>query len=301
MQLLTFPMEETMYSADHLEANASGISRTFEPRRAANEAPGDVVVLRDVGMTYTTGSMEIQAIGCISASIKPGRFVTIVGPSGCGKSTLLEIVAGLRRPTSGAVLIDGKPVTGPTQRMAMVFQEDSTLPWRSVLDNVAFGLEVAGMRRRERNERAHEMIRLVGLQGFEGQRPAQLSGGMKQRVAIARALAMDPQILLMDEPFGALDQQTRWMVGAELTRIWEAAHKSVMFVTHDIQESVLLSDEVWVLSKRPSRIKGIVNVDLERPRPSSLIRSAEFHALITQVWDLLSEEFDIVHNDRAQR
>jgi NitT/TauT family transport system ATP-binding protein len=172
----------------------------------------------------------------------------------------------------------------------MVFQEDSTLHWRTVLENVALGLEVAGVPRRARLERTREMIRLVGLTGFEDHRPRQLSGGMKQRVAIARALAVDPRMLLMDEPFGALDQQTRLHIGRELTRIWEVARKSVMFVTHDIQEAVLLSDEVWVMSRRPSKLKATITIDLERPRPTDVVKSPQFHDYVDQLWDLLKVE-----------
>jgi NitT/TauT family transport system ATP-binding protein len=217
--------------------------------------------------------------------------VSIIGPRGCGKSTLLDLVCGLQRPTSGAVHIDGRLVSGPRLDTAMVFQEDSTLHWRTVLENVAFGLEVMGVRKAERLERSRQMLKLVGLTGFEQHRPRQLSGGMKQRVAIARALVMKPGILLMDEPFGALDQQTRWLVGAELTRVWEATGTSVIFVTHDIQEAVLLSDEVWVLSKRPSRLKRILTIDIERPRTAGLIRDARFQAYAAELWTELSGEF----------
>lgn len=251
------------------------------------------VRIDDVGMTFTTGGRHTHAIEGLSGTVPDGRFISIIGPSGCGKSTLLDIVCGLLIPTKGAVFIDGVRVTGPRRDTAMVFQEDSTLHWRTVRDNAAFGLEVAGVPRRERHARADEMLKLVGLAGFEDYRPRQLSGGMKQRVAIARALVMQPRILLMDEPFGALDQQTRWLVGAELTRIWESTRTSVLFVTHDIQEAVLLSDEVWVMSRRPSRRKAVVTIDLERPRQTGLVRDPRFHALAAELWELLSTEFDV--------
>ena len=254
------------------------------------EIAGGAVDLIDVRMTFSSPEHVTEAIGSISGSVGHGRFVSVIGPSGCGKTTLLDLVSGLQGPTSGTITIDGTPVDGPRRDTAVVFQEDSTLHWRTVLENVAFGLEVAGVPRKERLDRARNMIELVGLDGFETHRPRQLSGGMKQRVAIARALVMDPRILLMDEPFGALDQQTRWMVGQELTRIWEQTRKSVLFVTHDIHEAVLLSDEVWVLSQRPSRIKEVVQIDLERPRPSDVIREERFHELTTKLWDLLSAE-----------
>jgi NitT/TauT family transport system ATP-binding protein len=249
------------------------------------------VVLQDIGMTFNANGVHTEAIGCVNASVGRGRFISVIGPSGCGKSTLLDLVCGLQRPTSGSVFVRGALVKAPRTDTAMVFQEDSTLHWRTVRENVAFGLEVAGVGKRERRARAEEMIGLVGLKGFEDHRPRQLSGGMKQRVAIARALVSNPEILLMDEPFGALDQQTRWMVGRELTRIWDETRKSVLFVTHDIQEAVLLSDEVWVLSHRPSRVKEVMRVDLPRPRPDDVARSPEFHEYTIRLWDLLSEEF----------
>ncbi len=250
------------------------------------------VALDGVGRVFGSGQTAVTAIGSVTARVRNGRFVAILGPSGCGKSTLLDLVAGLQRPSSGTISINGNVVSGTTPNVAMVFQEDSTLHWRTVLDNVRFGLEVAGVPMSEQLHRSREMIRLVGLEGFEGHRPKQLSGGMKQRVAIARALALDPAILLMDEPFGALDQQTRWMVGAELTRIWEATKKSVLFVTHDIHEAVLLSDEVWVLSRRPSVVKAVIDIKLDRPRSPALVQSDSFHHYTAQLWELLSSEFD---------
>jgi NitT/TauT family transport system ATP-binding protein len=249
------------------------------------------VLLDAVAVTYPTGDGErVEAVQAVSGTIPDGRFVSLIGPSGCGKSTLLDVVGGLLRPTRGRVVIDGEPVTGPRRDVAMVFQEDSTLHWRTVLSNVAFGLEIAGVPRREREARAADMLRLVGLADFAGRRPRELSGGMRQRVAVARALLMDPRILLMDEPFGALDQQTRAFIGRELLRIWDESGTSVLFVTHDIQEAVYLSDEVWVMSARPSVIKEKVVVDLERPRPPGTMSSPAFHKLTSQVWELLRAE-----------
>jgi NitT/TauT family transport system ATP-binding protein len=249
------------------------------------------VVLDAVAVTYPTGDGgQVEAVQAVSGTIPDGRFVSLIGPSGCGKSTLLDVVGGLLRPTRGRVVIDGEPVTGPRRDIAMVFQEDSTLHWRTVLSNVAFGLEIAGVPRREREARAAEMIKLVGLADFAGRHPRELSGGMRQRVAVARALLMDPRILLMDEPFGALDQQTRTFIGQELLRIWDETGKSVLFVTHDIQEAVYLSDEVWVMSARPSVIKEKVVVDLDRPRPPDTMSGAAFHKLTSRVWELLRVE-----------
>jgi NitT/TauT family transport system ATP-binding protein len=263
---------------------------------AAAEAPErgtsaqGVVAFRDVGMTFESEDVVTEAIRSVSGEVADGRFVSVIGPSGCGKSTLLDIVGGLQRPTKGHVEIGGEEVSGPRRDTAMVFQEDSTLHWRTVTENVTFGLEVAGVGGHERARRAKEMIELVGLSGFEEHRPRQLSGGMKQRVAIARALVLDPRILLMDEPFGALDQQTRMFIGRELLRIWEETRKSVLFVTHDIHEAVFLSDEVWVMSHRPSEIKEVLHVDLPRPRDSEALGDPRFHEHTARLWELLSAE-----------
>jgi NitT/TauT family transport system ATP-binding protein len=265
--------------------------------------PASTAVLLDhVGVTFPdarTGTARTggrrngtgtEAIADVTASVPTGRFVSVIGPSGCGKSTLLDLVGGLLAPTRGAVHVHGEPVTGPRRDTAMVFQEDSTLHWRTVLDNVAFGLEVARVPRARRHERARHFIDLVGLRGFEQHRPRQLSGGMKQRVAIARALAVEPRLLLMDEPFGALDQQTRMLLAGELLRIWSGTGASVLFVTHDIQEAVYLADEVWVLSHRPAVVKEVVPVDLGRPRAPEAMLLPRFHELADHLWQLLKVE-----------
>ncbi|WP_113699962.1 ABC transporter ATP-binding protein [Nonomuraea lactucae] len=252
-------------------------------------ARGDVVV-DEVRMTYVSEGRTTVAIENASGTVRKGRFVSIIGPSGCGKSTLLDIVAGLTRPTSGQVRIGGESVTSPRRDFPMVFQDDSTLHWRTVLDNVALGLEIAGVPKAERRARARDILGVVGLRGFEHHRPRQLSGGMRQRVAIARALVMEPAMLLMDEPFGALDQQTRTLVGIELLRIWEETRTSVLFVTHDIREAVTLSDEVWVMSRRPSTILDVVHVDLPRPRDTDVLRSAQFEGYVGVLWDLIQAE-----------
>jgi NitT/TauT family transport system ATP-binding protein len=271
---------------------AAAPSRAGMTSSPAPDAPpgGTGVSIDEVGMAFDSGEVVTEAISSVSGRIADGRFVSVIGPSGCGKSTLLDIVGGLLPPTRGRVTIAGEEVRGPRRDTAMVFQEDSTLHWRTVTENVTFGLEVAGVGRAERAHRAQEMIELVGLPGFERHRPRQLSGGMKQRVAIARALVLDPRILLMDEPFGALDQQTRMFIGLELLRIWEEARKSVLFVTHDIQEAVFLADEVWVMSHRPSVIKEVLPVDLGRPRDSEVLKDRRFHEHTSHLWGLLSEE-----------
>lgn len=250
----------------------------------------DDVVFDRIGMTFQTDAGTTQAVANVTGTIPEGKFVSVIGPSGCGKSTLLDMVGGILKPTQGSVSIDGEIVTGPRRDTAMVFQEDSTLHWRSVLDNVAFGLEVQGVKKVDRHDRARRMIDLVGLRGFEDHRPGQLSGGMKQRVAIARALAVEPRVLLMDEPFGALDQQTRQFIGRELLRIWERTQNRVLFITHDIQEAVYLSDEVWVMSARPSIVKEIVNIDLPRPRPEGTHALPRFRELEEHLWNLVKVE-----------
>ena len=226
----------------------------------------------------------------ITRDVGRGRFVCVIGPSGCGKSTLFDIVAGLRSASGGSVELLGQPVTGPHPRLGVVFQEDSTLPWRDVLANVEFGLEARRVGRAERRERASAAIDLVGLGGFEHAYPRQLSGGMRQRVAIARSLALEPEVMLMDEPFGALDQQTRTYLGDELLRIWQATGKTILFITHDIQEATYLSDEVWVMTRRPGRIKEVVPVPLARPRTLALLSDPAFHQIVGRIWELLRPE-----------
>ncbi|MDP9888705.1 ABC transporter ATP-binding protein [Arthrobacter sp. FW306-05-C] len=258
------------------------------------------VVFDNIGMTFQTAAGATEAVANVTGSIPEHKFVSVIGPSGCGKSTLLDMVGGLLKPTRGSVSIDGETVTAPRRDTAMVFQEDSTLHWRSVLDNVAFGLEVKGVPKAERHVRAREMIELVGLRQFEDHRPGQLSGGMKQRVAIARALAMEPRVLLMDEPFGALDQQTRQFIGKELLRIWEKTRNRVLFITHDIQEAVYLSDEVWVMSARPSVVKEVVKIDLPRPRPEGTHTLPRFRELEDHLWSLVKVEAEKTLGPGAQ-
>jgi NitT/TauT family transport system ATP-binding protein len=243
------------------------------PRRAANGQPE-----------------QIQVIDPISRDVTAGRFVAIIGPSGCGKSTLLELIAGLRPISSGEIRVRGQQVTAPHPLLGVVFQEDSTLPWRTARENVEFGLELRGMARRECQAISQRMLQLVGLHGFADAYPSELSGGMRQRVAIARALATDPAILLMDEPFGALDQQTRLAVGDHLLDIWQKTNKTVLFVTHDISEAAYLADEIWVLSQRPAQLKAIIQVGLPRPRGIHLLADPAFHALTGRLWKLLAPD-----------
>ncbi|WP_435195627.1 ABC transporter ATP-binding protein [Natronomonas sp. EA1] len=208
----------------------------------------------------------VQALKDVDFAVENGEFVCIVGPSGCGKTTLFRIIAGLDDATSGEVLLSGDPVTEPTPELGIVFQEYHLFPWRTVRENIAFGLEQQGLGKAERAKRVDELIELVGLTGFGDTYPADLSGGMKQRVGIARALAVDPELLLMDEPFGAVDAQTRDMLHDELLDVWSKTGKTVLFVTHDVEEAVTLADRIVVMSRGPGSVREIVDVDLPRPR-----------------------------------
>jgi len=232
-------------------------------------APGPVpkVAVDGISKRYTGGSgAAVQALEDVSFDVHDGEFVCVVGPSGCGKTTLFRIIAGLEPATEGEVRLDGDPLTGPGMDRGMVFQGYLLFPWRTVLENVAFGLEQQDRSADEREARAREMLDLVGLSGVADQYPRELSGGMKQRVGIARALAVDPEILLMDEPFGSVDAQTRDMLHEELLEIWAETGKTVLFVTHDVDEAVTLADRVVVLAPSPGRVREIVEIDLERPR-----------------------------------
>jgi ABC-type nitrate/sulfonate/bicarbonate transport system ATPase subunit len=225
------------------------------------------------------GRAPTQALEPIDSTVGNNDFVTILGPSGCGKSTLLRIVAGLDRPTSGRVLLDGSEVTGPGADRGMVFQSYTLFPWLSVRENIAFGLRERGVPEAERHRIADAFIQQIGLTGFENHWPRQLSGGMQQRTAIARALANDPKILLLDEPFGALDNQTRVLMQEMLLGIWERDQKTVLFVTHDIEEAIFLGSRVLVMSARPGRIKADIKIDLPHPRSYKIKTSAVFVAL----------------------
>jgi NitT/TauT family transport system ATP-binding protein len=227
---------------------------------------------------------EVVALGDISLDVKDGEFICILGPSGCGKTTLLRIIAGLDHPTGGRATVNGKEIAGPTPEMAMIFQEYSLYPWRTVIDNIAFGLEVRGVGKEERYARAKKYLALVGLEDFENSHTYELSGGMRQRVAVARALCVEPQVLLMDEPFGALDAQTRNSMQRELLDIWEKTKKTVIFVTHSVDEAVYLADRIVVLSPRPSRVQEVIPIRVPRPRDRT---SAEFAQVRRYVLSLI--------------
>ncbi len=231
-----------------------------------------------------------MAVDDASFDVAEGEFVTLIGPSGCGKTTLFHIIGGLTGDYQGRVTVAGEAVAGPHPAIGMVFQEESTFPWRSVIDNVAFPLELLGIPRAERLERARHFVALVGLQGFERRYPAELSGGMRQRVSIARTLAAQPRILLMDEPFAALDQQTRLLLGASVTQIQQQLRQTTLLITHSLTEAVQLSDRIVVMTYRPGRVRRIVEVRLPRPRTDAVLTSPEFGRYVAELWVDLREE-----------
>ncbi|MEU7811261.1 ABC transporter ATP-binding protein [Pseudonocardia sp. NPDC049154] len=252
------------------------------------------ISLREVTKTFPGrgGDAPFTALDGVTLDVAPGEFLALVGPSGCGKSSLLDLVAGLSTVSGGEVLLDGRPVTGPGLDRGVVFQQYALFPWRTALANVEFTLEAAGLGRRERTRVAREALALVGLTGFEQRYPHELSGGMKQRVAIARSLAYEPEVLLMDEPYAALDAQTRESLQDELLRIWRRTGTTIVFITHGIDEAVYLGQRVAVMTSRPGRIKDVVRIDLERPEdPDSDLRSEPgFTRYRRQIWELLHSE-----------
>ena len=239
---------------------------------------------------HLPGRERFEAVRGVSTNVAPGEFVSIIGPSGCGKSTLLNAVAGYLTPSGGRISVDGEPVTGPGADRGMVFQQHSLLPWKTALRNVAFGLKMRGVARRERLARSAEFLDLVGLAGFSDRYPTQLSGGMQQRVEIARVLINHPRVVLMDEPFGALDAQTRERMQQLLLGVWSRLRPTVLFVTHDIDEALILSDRVLVMTHRPGTIREEIRVSLPRPRPEVLVVSPEFIALKRRCLHLLHDE-----------
>jgi NitT/TauT family transport system ATP-binding protein len=248
------------------------------------------VSVTDFDLSYDTLHGSVEAVTGVSLVVNPGDFISIIGPSGCGKSTLLNAVAGFLKPTRGEVAVDGERVEGPSADRGMVFQQYSLFPWMTVRENVEFGLKMKGMDRIKRQTSARTLLGLSGLLSFENQYPDSLSGGMKQRVGIIRALATGPKVLLLDEPFGALDAQTRVIMQQILTNIWERLKTSVLFVTHDIDEAIFLSDRVYCMTARPGTIKAEIAIPLERPRHQSMMMSSEFLALRRGLMSLIREE-----------
>jgi len=245
---------------------------------------------KDVRKVFRVKNKETVALDQLSLEVRSGELVTIVGTSGCGKSTFLRMVAGLIDTTAGTIEVDGRPVTGPGPDRGMVFQSYTLFPWLTTLDNIKFVLKKQRLKAQEQDEIARYYLNLVGLAGFEKAYPAQLSGGMKQRVAIARALAYNPAILLMDEPFGALDAQTRELMQELLLRVWTESQTTILFITHDVDEAIFLADRVYVMSARPGRIKREIEVTLPRPRDYEMELSAEFLAIKREIAHLIREE-----------
>jgi len=253
-----------------------------------SEAPQ--IVIEGVTHTYRPPrGREVLALENVALEVHRREFVALLGPSGCGKSTLLYLVGGFLPAERGAIRVDGAPVAGPGPDRGIVFQHFALFPWKTVRANVLYGLEKLGLARQEREQRAQSYIDMVGLSGFEDSYPSQLSGGMKQRAAIARTLAIDPKILLMDEPFGALDAQTRSLMQSELLRIWQRTPKTVLFVTHDVQEAVYLAERVVVMSARPGRVKAIVDARFDRADPD-LFKTVPFIQKVAEVWELVRDE-----------
>jgi NitT/TauT family transport system ATP-binding protein len=274
--------------------NGEGRTPETEPRAqagaGADEADGKVLV-RDVRKVFQTSRGEVVALENTNLRIGNNEFVCVVGPSGCGKTTLLNILAGLETPTSGEVRIDGRPIAGPSSERGVVFQQYALFPWLTVRQNVEFGLKLKRLPKGERRDIAEKYIEMVGLKDFANAYPKELSGGMKQRVAIARAYAVQPQLLLLDEPFGALDAQTRTQLQVELLDMWEKEQKTCFFITHDVEEAVLLAQRVVVMSARPGRVKTIIDIDLAYPRTQETRMSDPFNHLKRKIWEHVYHEY----------
>jgi NitT/TauT family transport system ATP-binding protein len=261
---------------------SAGVTATAQAR--------PLLEVEHISKRFDTQEGEVHALDNVSLDVRQGEFVAVIGPSGCGKSTLFNIIGGLLDGYDGSIRVNGRAVGGSHREIGMVFQEESTFPWRTTIENVAFPLEAAGMGKAERLARAGALVRLVGLEGFENRYPAELSGGMRQRTALARNLAFEPKILLMDEPFASLDEQTRLLLGDKLLQIQAALNQTTLLITHNIAEAVQLSDRVLVMTYRPGRVKQIVKIDLPRPRTSEIIGSEQFGRYVAMVWADLREE-----------
>jgi len=258
---------------------------------SAQARPADAILVVDnITKRFETPDGVLTALDNVSLTVAPGEFLGVIGPSGCGKSTLFNVIGGLVDGYDGRVNVAGERVAGPHPSIGMVFQEESTFPWRTVIDNVAFPLEIAGLSKAERYDKARHFVHLVGLDGFERRYPAELSGGMRQRVSMARTLASEPKILLMDEPFAALDEQTRLLLGDKVLQIQQELKQTTLLITHNITEAVQLSDRILVMTYRPGKTKRIVDIDLPRPRTSEIVSSEAFGRYVAQIWNDLREE-----------
>jgi NitT/TauT family transport system ATP-binding protein len=265
--------------------------------------PGEpILVVEDIVKRFETPDGAVTAVDHVSLTVNPGEFLGVIGPSGCGKSTLFNIIGGLLDGYEGAVQVAGELVRGPHPSIGMIFQEESTFPWRTVIDNVAFPLEIAGMPKAERYERARHFVALVGLDGFERRYPAELSGGMRQRVSMARTLAAEPKIMLMDEPFASLDEQTRLLLGDKVLSIQQQLKQTTLLITHNITEAVQLSDRILVMTYRPGKLKRMVEIKLPRPRTSEIVSSEAFGRYVAQIWSDLREEASRgMHDDETAK
>jgi NitT/TauT family transport system ATP-binding protein len=253
-------------------------------------AASPVLVIDDLVKQFATPDGTITAVDHVSFTVRDGEFLSIIGPSGCGKTTVFNIIGGLLDGYDGQVRIDGEAIKGPHRSVGMVFQEESAFPWRNARENVEFPLEVAGVAKAERAARADQLLRLVGLDGFGNRFPSELSGGMRQRIAIARTLAFQPKILLMDEPFAALDEQTRLLLGDKVLQIQQQLKQTTLLITHNITEAVQMSDRILVMTYRPGKVKRIVDINLPRPRSSEIVTSEAFGRYVAQIWNDLREE-----------
>jgi NitT/TauT family transport system ATP-binding protein len=260
-------------------------------KAALHMSPADpILVVDDIVKRFATPDGVLTAVDRVSFTVAPGEFMAVIGPSGCGKSTLFNVIGGLIDGYDGRVAVAGETVRGPHAAIGMVFQEESTFPWRTVIENVAFPLEIAGIAKAERLERARHFVALVGLSGFERRYPAELSGGMRQRVSMARTLASEPKIMLMDEPFAALDEQTRLLLGDKVLQIQQDLKQTTLLITHNITEAVQMSDRILVMTYRPGQVKRVVPIDLPRPRTSAIVSSDAFGHYVAQIWSDLREE-----------
>jgi NitT/TauT family transport system ATP-binding protein len=263
-------------------------------------AADTILHVDELTVRFVTSEGTLTAVDGVSFSVRPGEFLSVIGPSGCGKSTVFNVVGGLLSNHQGRVSVGGETISGPHKSIGMVFQEESTFPWRTVIDNVAFPLELVGLPRAERTERARHFISLVGLDGFANRYPSELSGGMRQRVSLARTLASEPKILLMDEPFAALDEQTRLLLGDKVLQIQQQLKQTTLLITHNITEAVQMSDRILVMTYRPGKVKRVVDIDLPRPRSSDIVGSEAFGRYVAQIWSDLRQEASRGMRDEEQ-